>query len=279
MQNYKIDNLVSIQQNNLKLMNALELIKPRKTLGSLAAYDGFNTEELLQFRRSFCHELGETVTGSEMFPGEMLSPINNQVDLPEDVFKWLITYYNEAYDEMNVEFISITDLLERGLQNDSSNRYSIVQPIINQCGRVRIAAEIFSSVLSPRHKKNSYILAMFTQNDNSVDLFPGQVQFYFEHTLRFPTGISKAHRLAYVKWYLPVDDHRIRFYCRIEKDDRSVNIELWDNTEFFDLSRDRIIPIHNIYSRFVPANFVIGKKKSSSKSYMAVIPINRQFHL
>ena len=76
MQNYKIDNLVSIQQNNLKLINRLELIRPQKTLGSLAAYDGFNAEELLQFRRSFCHESGDTVTESELFLGEILSPIN-----------------------------------------------------------------------------------------------------------------------------------------------------------------------------------------------------------
>ena len=47
MQNYKIDNLVSIQQNNQNLIDGLELIKPRQTSGSLAAYDGFESEELL----------------------------------------------------------------------------------------------------------------------------------------------------------------------------------------------------------------------------------------
>ena len=93
--------------------------------------------------------------------------------------------------------------------------------------------------------------------------------------MRLPTGV-KTHRLAYVKWYLP---DRSRFHCRIEEDYRSVNIELWNNDEFYNLSRDSIIPIHNIYSRFVPANFIIGKKRANSKTYMAVIPINRQFHL
>jgi hypothetical protein len=90
----------------------------------------------------------------------------------------------------------------------------------------------------------------------------------------------KTHRLAYVKWYRSVGNDRTRFHCRIEEEDyQSVNIELWKNDEFFDLSRDSIIPIHNIYSRFVPANFIIGKKRANSKTYMAVIPINRQFHL
>ena len=57
------------------------------------------------------------------------------------------------------------------------------------------------------------------------------------------------------------------------------NIELWNNNEFYNLSQDSIIPIHNIYGQFVPANFIIGKKRANSKTYMAVIPINRQFHL
>src|SRR5256714_14635365 len=38
-----------------------------------------------------------------------------------------------------------------------------------------------------------------------------------------------------------------------------------------------IIPIHNIYSRFVPSEFVVGTR--TPKTYMAVMPINRQFYL
>ena len=29
----------------------------------------------------------------------------------------MITYYNEAYDDINVEFISMTDFIEQDLQN------------------------------------------------------------------------------------------------------------------------------------------------------------------
>jgi hypothetical protein len=97
----------------------------------------------------FCHELEDTITGSESFPGEILTPINEQVDLPDDVFKCLITYYNEAYDDINVEFISMTDFIEQDLQNEVSNQYTIVQPKIDQCGRIQVAAEIFGSVLAP----------------------------------------------------------------------------------------------------------------------------------
>src|SRR5205085_10949282 len=72
VQNYKIDNLVSIQQNNQNLIDRLELIKPWQTSGSLAVYDSFESEELLQFKKMFCHELEDTITGSKSLPGEIL---------------------------------------------------------------------------------------------------------------------------------------------------------------------------------------------------------------
>lgn len=177
---------------------------------------------------------------------------------------------------MNVEFGTMADLIKKSL---SENSYIVVQPTINQCGRIRVGAEIFGSALAPRYKKSSHILAKFTQDNESTELFPGMVQFYFEHVLRLPTIGERTHRLAYVKWYLPAENHQTRFYCKAEKDDdNSINIELWKLGEFYSLSRDSIIPIHNIYSRFIPAKFTIGKT-NSRKTYMAVIPINRKFHL
>src|SRR5579862_5114312 len=126
MQNHKIHNLVSIQLDNQKLINGLELIKPRKTLGSLAADDGLDSEDLLRFRKIFCHELDDTITGSESFPGDLLNPINRQVYLTNDVYNHLITYYNEIYGNSGLEFVSMTDLIERGLQNNTSGQYKVV---------------------------------------------------------------------------------------------------------------------------------------------------------
>ncbi|EXX71902.1 hypothetical protein RirG_074340 [Rhizophagus irregularis DAOM 197198w] len=120
------------------------------------------------------------ITGSEIYPGNLLSPIKNRVDLPDNLYEQLITYYNEVYGEkMDVEFGSMSNLISRGLQNDSS-------------------------ALAPRYKKNSYILAKFTQDNESIELYPGMVQFYFKHVLRLPTIGERTHKLAYVKWYLPV---------------------------------------------------------------------------
>ncbi|PKK61360.1 hypothetical protein RhiirC2_791911 [Rhizophagus irregularis] len=174
---------------NQKLVNGLKLIEPRQTASSLAAYNDLRSEELVQFKRIFCSELEDTITGSKIYLGNLL----------------------------------------------------IVQPIINQCGRIRVAAEIFGSALAPRYKKNSYILAKFTQDNESIELYPGMVQFYFEHVLRLPTIAE-------------------------QDDDRSVNIELWKLNEFYEMSRDSIIPIHNIYSRFIPTNFTIGTNNNNNNS-------------
>ena len=61
---------------------------------------------------------------------------------------------------MSIELILMTNLIKRGLQNDSSNWYSVVQLTIKQCGRIRIAAKTFGSILASRYKK----ILMFWQN-------------------------------------------------------------------------------------------------------------------
>ncbi|RIA94548.1 hypothetical protein C1645_817809 [Glomus cerebriforme] len=139
------------------------------TTGSLVAYNGFKSKELFHFRKMFCNELDDTITGSELFPDELLTPINYK----------LINYYNEAYNDLEVEFILMNYLIEK---------------------------EIFGLKLISLYANNSHILAKFIQDNNSIDLFSGQVQYYFKHTLRLPTG-EHTYRLAYIKWYLPVANH------------------------------------------------------------------------
>jgi len=107
------------------------------------------------------------------------------------------------------------------------------------------------------------------QDDDSVEVFPGQVQYFFEHEVNLP-GRKQTHRLAYVRWFLPAP---ARFHCHINNDIKSCNIEIWTD-KFYDISRDCIIPVHNILSRFIPNSFNIGRTK-----YMAVIPIGRHFHM
>src|ERR1041385_8483732 len=70
---------------------------------------------------------------------------------------------------------------------------------------------------------------------------------------------------------------KTRFYCKAyDDDDDGCNVELWKN-KYHKADRNSIIPIHNIYSRFVSSEFVVGIR--TPKTYMAVRPINRQFYL
>jgi hypothetical protein len=122
------------------------------------------------------------------------------------------------------------------------------------------------------------VLAQFVTDDNgSIDTYPGQVQFFFEHTIDLPAGGSVKHSLAFVKWYRPAEDTRSRFHCQVSIDDTSIcNIELWKKN-FYELSRDCIIPVYNILGRFVASSIKIGKK--NPKEYLSIVPLNRKVHI
>jgi hypothetical protein len=272
MQNWRLDDLISSNQlNSSTLAEGLKLVKSRLTTGSLAAYDNFQNDELYRFMLIYNIEVEETITGREWFPGEIMMPMELEVNLPDDIYDLLVDYYNNAYD---LEFVTIAESIKNGSQQ-ISNRPIIILPIINQFGRIRIGSEIFGSATAPRFCKNSFILAKFLQTDNVAELYPGQVQYYFEHEVSLPGGKAN-HKLAFVKWYKSVSNYETRFYCKIGDDASVCNIELWE-TEFGDINRDSIIPIHNIYSRFIPSKFIIGHR--NPVTYMAVIPINRHFHM
>jgi hypothetical protein len=274
MQNWRLDDLISNQPENRKLAKSLELVKPRSSTGSLTAYDGFDFAGLYQFRQIFRQETDITITGKEPFPGKMLQKKDN-VSLPDDIYELLVQYYNAAYDW---EFVTIKDTVSKVVNNVNPEDYIVVLPDVNQYGRIQIGTEFFGSTIAPRYQKNSHILAKFIQSDETIELYPGEVQFFFTHSITLPTSGLTTHSLAFVKWHLPAPDRQTRFYCKTNDDGEYVlcNIDLWKD-QFHEIDRDSIIPIHNIYSRFVPSEFMAGIRKL--KKYMAVIPINRQFHL
>ena len=155
---------------------------------------------------------------------------------------------------------------------DPSNNNIVVNFNIEQYGRLRISADIYGSVQTAHHEKSSYILARFVQDDGTVNIYPRQVQFFFEHTVY--KSQSLVHSLVLVRWYKPVQDHKIRYHFQVDKKDiNSCNIELWSN-EFYIMSRDSIISIHNILGKFIKCKFCIEKK--NQKEYMAVIALNKK---
>ena len=244
------------------LCTSLDIIKPKKSTGSLSVLDDFESDEYQNFIRLSRIE-DESAIGTEPFPGELMNPCQ-ETNLPKDILDLLVEYYNNLYDDSFMSISSITA---------SSINCNVVNPRIKQYGRLGIGADIYGSVQAARHEKSSYILARFVQNDDTVDTYPGQVQFFFEHTI-YLNNKSITHSLALVKWYKPVQDHKIRYYCQVDDDDiNSCNIELWSN-EFYNLGRDSIIPVHNVLSKFIKSKFYVGVK--NPKEYMAVIPLNKK---
>ena len=120
-------------------------------------------------------------------------------------------------------------------------------------------------------------MAKFINRDRkSIDIYPGQIQYFFVHNI-FLTFQNSTHKFAFVKWYKPISSSSIRYHFSIDNDVGTCNIELWENN-FYSISRDSIIPIHNILGRFIPAKYKTSHR-SNSREYLAVIPLTRKFHL
>ncbi|GET58955.1 hypothetical protein GLOIN_2v1790114 [Rhizophagus irregularis DAOM 181602=DAOM 197198] len=94
-----------------------------------------------------------------------------------------------------------------------------------------------------------YVLAKFITSDGEVDSYPGQIQYFFKHTVDLPNG-QMEYNLAYIRWYRPASMSESRYYFHIDDED----VKLW-KSEFYDESCDCIIPIHNILCRFIPSKY------------------------
>jgi hypothetical protein len=151
------------------LDETLHFLEPKKVVSSLALTA--ESEELRHFL-SMRHNLSK-IYGTELIPGQMLTPSNLEVVMPLNLRRFLCEWYSVLYEKDQEEILGFMDLQ------------------INQHARIQIGAEIFGSMISGRHEKNATILAKWkAHNDESIDIYPGEVQFYFEHTLRFSEGTS-----------------------------------------------------------------------------------------
>jgi hypothetical protein len=253
-------------------VKGLDLLKSRPTVGSLSANDQFSSDEMELFWFNSRRIEESIITGREDFPGEMLSPKSENELLSGTLLNRIVEFYNDTYEAYN--FRKPADAIPEPemLQNSVAVRVKM-----DKFGRCRIGSEVFGSVMSLRHEKSSFVLAKFVTSDNAVDCYPGQVQYYFTHTVDFSDGPSK-HYLAYVRWYLPADSTSTRYYFSIEEDNEiTCNVELW-KTGFYPESRDCIIPVHNILGRFVPVKYKISSRQNAIE-YFAINPINRKFHI
>ena len=246
-------------------MKGLELLGRRPSIGSLSVTDEFSSDEMHRFWMNSQNILVLKVSGSENFPGEFLKPSFNNTLLSSEMLDLMVEYYLATY-----VLFGFRKPFSEGSDDDI-----VIRIKMNQFGRCRIGSEVFGSSISIRHAKSSYILAKFITKDGTVDCYPGQVQYYFTHTVDLPNGPSE-HFLAYVRWYEPVASPNVRYHFSAKDDDKTCNVELW-NTEFYPIGRDCIIPVHHILGRFIPVNYQISTRRNA-KEYLAINPVNRKYH-
>lgn len=255
MDQFHVHRMMHIVDHSL-VRKCMGIIAPRPTVGSLAAVDAFETYDLQQFLRLSGDITKAGATGSEWFPGEFLHPVNRDVTLPESVHQLLVQYYTAAYDAIEGE----------------PARTASAKAVVTQYGRVRIGAEVFGSMMSSRHQSSACILAKFAGvREEQIDTYPGQVQYYIRHVLEKRNGERIPHYLAYVRWYRPASTSANRFHYGAES-----AIELWTE-DFYEASRDSLIPVHQIAGRFVAIKVTLGSRRQST--YLAAVPLNRRFHL
>ena len=151
----------------------MDFIKPQKSTGSLAALDDFTSDKYQDFIRLALIE-DESATRTEPFPRMLINPYNVTI-LLTNILNLLVEYYENLYNDYR--FISISSMI------NPSNNNIVVNSNIKQYGRLKIGVDIYGSIQAARHEKSSYILARFVQDNGTVNTYPGQVQFFFEHTV------------------------------------------------------------------------------------------------
>jgi hypothetical protein len=260
------DNQIVSLTASLPDEKGLNLLKNRPSVGSLSDTDEFSTEEMYRFLLNTQNIQDSVTTGSERFPGELLPPKRKNSIIPSEMVDLLVQFYKATYESLNFRKIFT------GTQDSI-----IVLNRAHQYGRCRIGSELFGSDMSSRNVNSSFVLAQFENQDGSVDLYPGQVQYFFEHYVDLPSRGLVEHKLAYIRWYRPVSSAATRFYFSSDDEAETCNVELWD-TEFSRIQRDCIIPVHNIFGRFIPSKYKISDHQNA-REYLAIIPLNRKYHI
>ncbi|CAB4444499.1 unnamed protein product [Rhizophagus irregularis] len=104
----------------------------------------------------------------------MLNPSCFKVIMPLELRRFLCEWYSILYEKNKMKILGFMDL------------------VIDQHARLQIGAGNIWIYDFGSSRKNVTILAKWkASNDESVDIYPGDVQYYFEHTLRLPEGPRK----------------------------------------------------------------------------------------
>jgi hypothetical protein len=259
MNDNQVNTLISSGMNT----KGLDLLD-KTAVGSLSETDQFSSDEMHRFRLHSINIQESVITGSENFPGEMLHPSEENILLSSEMLDRMVEYYEATYEMYNF----------RKPFGEGAEDSIVIGVKMNKFGRCRVGSEIFGSSMSSRHVKSSFILAKFMTFDGDVDIYPGQIQYFFKHGINLQDH-SVEHFLAYVLWYRPVPSTNVRYH--FSSCDGICNVELW-RPEFCTERRDCIIPVHHILGRFVPVKYKISTRQNAVE-YLAINPINRKYHI
>jgi hypothetical protein len=255
LKNSLVDYHLSCQWTSGLLEKSLQFLAPKKAAGSLAVTNEFDREEL-QYFISLRHDTSNKIYGTENIPGRMLAPSYKKVSIPLELYKILCEWYATLYNK------------------EKKDVKACMEVTMNQHARLKIGNEIFGSKVAGRHENNAVILAKWNAfRDGTSDIYPGEVQYYFEHTLTLPTKGPKTHLLAYVKWYKNAPSSNIRFKHKFMASEVS-NTELWKE-EYYEEGQDSIIAVHRIYGRAIKIDYRVGNRNN----YISIILLNRRFNV
>src|ERR1051325_1226956 len=262
MRRMMFDAQIIIESSEIET-KGIDLLDNRPNVRSLSATDEFSSDEMYRFLLNSVNIRESVITGREAFPGEMLRPSNDDILLSSEMLDRIVEYYTATYERYNF----------RKPFGEGDDDSITIRVKMNQFGRCRIGSEIFGSSISSRHIKSSYVLSKFMTSNDEVDSYPGQIQYFFNHTVDLLEG-KFEHSLAYIKWYRPASS---RFHFSIDDEEQTCNVELW-RTNFYPESRDCIIPVHHILGRFVPVKYKISNRQNAVE-YLAINPISRKYHI
>ena len=265
MNDNQISSIINSNSVNTK---GLDILDTRPSVDLISETDEFTSDEMARYLL-YSQNINESlISGYEAFPGEMMRPSSENILMSSEMLDLMVDYYNATYPTYNF----------RKPFGEGPENSIIISVRMSQFGRCRIGSEIFGSKMSSRHIKSSFVTAKFiTDDDNNVESYPGQVQYFFKHTINLPDHEPFEHFLAFIRWYQPASLESIRYHFSSDNDYNTCNVELWNN-EFYQESRDCIIPVHHILSRFIPVNYRISDQRNA-REYLAVNQINRKYHI
>ena len=164
----------------------LEILNNQPSVSSLSNANEFFTDEMYHFLMNSRNIIDSPITGSEEFLGQFLKPQSENVHLKDPIHDLLVEYYTNTY---------VNSIFRKPFTQEVSN-LAIVINKTNQYGRCQIGTEIFGLATLAHHIKSSFVLAKFINHDGiSVDIYPGQIQYFFEHSI-YLSSQNLMHKLA-----------------------------------------------------------------------------------